>query len=493
MSGGLVIVGLTLLLVAAVSRPLSSTPITPAMVVVAVGVLTGPLLLDELTVRPTSETVRTLAEATLAVVLFSDSSRVNLRALRRQASMPVRLLGIGLPLTVVLGGLVAVALFGPFSLSEAFILGVILAPTDAGLGSAVVTDTRLPQVVRQSLNVESGLNDGICVPLLLILLATVSGAGGEAHPVRVVAEQIGYGLLGGLAAGALAAAVVILAGGRHLIDDAWRQIIPLAAAVLGYGIANALGGSGFIAAFVGGALFGLLTGDKAAGMMGFTEQTGAVLDSVTFLVFGAVLLGPAFEHVSWQIALYAVLSLTVVRMVPVAISLWGTHARAPTVAFIGWFGPRGLASIVFAVIVEDAHLPHAATIVAATYLTVGLSVLVHGLSAAPLVGSLRHLVPSRRRQEPSCAGESASARAPDAGIRVAGQLTAGHPRGTDLALRPSCRYPAQSRTPQFQHDGRGRHARSTGPHASCNYLALRDSLKASAPMSAPGCRHSHSA
>ncbi len=219
MNGGLVIVGLTLLLVAAVSRPLSSTPITPAMVVVAVGVLVGPLLLDDLTVRPTSETVRTLAEATLAVVLFSDSSRVNLRALRREASMPVRLLGIGLPLTVVLGGLAAVALFGPFSLSEAFILGVILAPTDAGLGSAVVTDTRLPKVVRQSLNVESGLNDGICVPLLLILLATVSGAGGEAHPVRVVAEQIGYGLLGGLAADALAAAVVILAGGRHLIDD----------------------------------------------------------------------------------------------------------------------------------------------------------------------------------------------------------------------------------------------------------------------------------
>ncbi len=385
MDTGLALVGLTLLLVAAVSRPLSSTPITPAIVVVAVGVLVGPLVLNDLTVRPTSSTVQTLADATLAVVLFSDSSRVNLRALRREASMPVRLLGLGLPLTIVLGGLIAVALFGSFSISEALILGVILAPTDAGLGSAVVTDTRLPQVVRQSLNVESGLNDGICVPLLLIVLATVSGAGSESHPLRVLAEEIGYGLLGGLAAGALAAAVVILAGRRHLIDDAWRQIIPLSSAVLAYGIANALGGSGFIAAFVAGALFGLLAGDRAAGMMPFTEEAGAALDNVTFLVFGAVLLGPAFEHMSWQIALYAVLSLTVVRMLPVAISLWGTHARVPTVAFIGWFGPRGLASIVFAVIVEDAHLPHAGTIVAVSYLTVGLSVLVHGLSAAPLV------------------------------------------------------------------------------------------------------------
>ena len=183
-NSGLAIVGLTLLLVAAVSRRLSSTPVTPAMVVIAVGVLVGPLVLDDLSVRPTSSTVRTLAEATLAVVLFSDSSRIDLRALRREASMPVRLLGVGLPLTVVLGGLVAVLLFGSFSLSEALILGVILAPTDAGLGSAVVTDARLPQLVRQSLNVESGLNDGICVPLLLIALATVSGAGGESHPVQ---------------------------------------------------------------------------------------------------------------------------------------------------------------------------------------------------------------------------------------------------------------------------------------------------------------------
>ena len=386
MNSGLLIVGLTLLLVAAVSRRLSSSPITPAIVVVAVGMLVGPLALDDLTLRPTSSTVRTLAEATLAVVLFSDASRINLRALRREASIPVRLLGLGLPLTIVLGGLVAVGLFGSFSLSDALILGVILAPTDAGLGSAVVTDKRLPQRVRQSLNVESGLNDGICVPLLLIFLATVSGPGAEAHPLRVVGEEIGYGLLGGLIAGALVASVVVVAGRRRLIDDAWRQIIPVTGAVIAYGIALALGGSGFIAAFVAGALFGLIARDDAARAMGFTDETGAVLNSVTFLVFGAVLLGPELEHVTWQIVLYAVLSLTIVRMLPVAISLWGTHARRPTAAFIGWFGPRGLASIVFAVMVEDAGLAHAGTIVSACYLTVGLSVLVHGLSATPLVG-----------------------------------------------------------------------------------------------------------
>ena len=385
MNWGLAIVGLTLLLLAAVSRRLSSTPITPAMVVVAIGVLAGPLVLDDLTVGPTSSTVRRLAEATLAVVLFSDSSRINLRALRREASVPLRLLGIGLPLTIVLGTLVALVLFGSFSLSEALILGVILAPTDAGLGSAVVTDPRLPQRVRQSLNVESGLNDGICVPLLLIVLATASGAGVASHPGQVIGEEIGYGLIGGIVAGGLAAQVVTVAGGKRLIEDAWRQIIPVAAAVLAYGIAEALGGSGFIAAFTAGALFGLMAHEDSTGTMRFTEESGALLDSITFLVFGAVLLGPALEHVSWQIALYAVLSLTIVRMVPVAISLWGIHARTRTVAFIGWFGPRGLASIVFAVIVEDTHQAHAGAILTACYLTVGLSVLVHGISAAPLV------------------------------------------------------------------------------------------------------------
>jgi NhaP-type Na+/H+ or K+/H+ antiporter len=382
---GLATLGLALLLVAAVSQRLSNTPITPAMLVVAVGVLMGPLLLDELTLAPTSSTVRRLAETTLAVVLFSDASRINLRALRREASLPVRLLTVGLPLTIGLGALVALALFGSFSLSDALILGVILAPTDAGLGSAVVTDTRLPQRVRQSLNIESGLNDGICVPLLLIVLATASGTGGAPHPLHVLGEEIGYGLLGGLIAGAVAGSVVIVAGGRRLIDHAWRQIIPVAAAGLAYGIAIGLGGSGFIGAFVAGILFGLIAHESSPATMRFTEETGAMLDTITFFVFGAVLLGPALEHVSWQIALYAVLSLTIVRMLPVAVSLWGTHARAPTVAFMGWFGPRGLASIVFAVIVEDTYQGHAGMILTTCYLTVGFSVLLHGLSASPLV------------------------------------------------------------------------------------------------------------
>ncbi len=352
------------------------------MLVVAVGILVGPLVLDDLTVGPSSETVRTLAEATLAVVLFSDASRIDLAALRRERGLPERLLGIGLPLTIVAGSLAALALFPSLSLGGAVILGVILAPTDAGLGSAVVTDPRLPQRIRQSLNVESGLNDGICVPVLLVVLAAAEG---PAHPALILVEEIGLGLVAGAVAGAVSGWMITAGDRRGLIDAEWKPVIPVAAAVFAYGVAVALGGSGFIAAFVAGGLFGAMAHASSQQEMLFTEQAGGLLGAATFLVFGAVLLGPELEHLTWQIVLYAILSLTIVRMAPVAISLIGSGVRAPTVAFLGWFGPRGLASIVFAVIVEDAHWPHTDVILTATYLTVGVSVMAHGYSAVPLV------------------------------------------------------------------------------------------------------------
>jgi sodium/hydrogen antiporter len=196
----LAIVALAVLAIAAVSRQLSGTPVTPAMVFVAIGVVVGPLLFDEVDVGPKSSMVRTLAEATLALVLFSDASRIDGRTLQREYTIPARLLGIGLPLTIALGGLLAAVLFGHLSASDALIIGVVLAPTDAGLGQAVVTDRRLPQLIRQSLNVESGLNDGVCVPLLLIALATASTLGDAWH---VVLEEIGWGLVAGVAAGGL--------------------------------------------------------------------------------------------------------------------------------------------------------------------------------------------------------------------------------------------------------------------------------------------------
>ena len=198
-------------------------------------------------------------------------------------------------------------------------------------------------------------------------------------------EEIGYGVVGGVVGGLAVAAIVIYAGRRKLIADAWLQVIPAAGAGLAYGTASALGGSGFIAAFVAGMVFRLALGRDPERINDLSEQVGNVLNGVTFVLFGAILLGPALGELSWELALYAVLSLTLVRMIPVAIAMLGSRARAPTLGFLGWFGPRGLASIVFAVIVvEESNLPHEDLIVLAIYLTVGLSVFAHGLTAAPL-------------------------------------------------------------------------------------------------------------
>ena len=379
---------LAVLAVAAVSGRLSGGPVTATMVFVAVGVLVGPRVLDAVDVPSYGTAVRSLAEATLTLVLFADASRIDLPALRRGYHLPLRLLGAGLPLTIAAGALAAVAVFPDLSLSEALVLAVLLAPTDAALGQAVVTEPRLPIRIRQGLNVESGLNDGICVPLLLIVLAHAdvqAHAESSQRALTVVAEAIGYGLLGGVLAGAAAAFVVLVAARRGLVAPSWLQIVPVAAAALAYGIATPLDGSGFIAAFVAGLTFGGLLGRDPGPIAQFNEQLGELLNGVTFLAFGAVLLGPALAELSWRLVVYAVISLTVVRMAPVALALLGSGARRPTVAFLGWFGPRGLASIVFAVlIVEEAELPHVNTILVATYATVGLSVLLHGLTAAPL-------------------------------------------------------------------------------------------------------------
>ncbi len=379
---------LALLAFAAVSGRIDGTPITGPMLFTAAGLLLGVDALGLVDPSATGEAVKLLAEATLTVVLFSDASRIDLRALRSALGVPARLLGIGLPLTIALGFVVAIGLLGDLRWPEALVLAIVLAPTDAALGQAVVTSPRLPVGIRQSLNVESGLNDGLCVPLFLIALAIAQaedGALGHGHAVRLVLEKIGYGAAFGALAGTLAAGVIVVAGGRRLVAEPWLQIVPLAGALLAFGSAEGVGGSGFIAAFVGGAVFGGLRRHRGGDVSYLTEQAGAVLAAATFLVFGAILLGPALGDLTWQIALYALLSLTLIRMVPVAISMLGTGAHRPTTAFLGWFGPRGAASIVFALlVVEEGGLPHDEVLLAAAFVTVGLSVLAHGASAAPL-------------------------------------------------------------------------------------------------------------
>src|SRR6478752_9306463 len=239
MEWALVLVSLAFLGVAAVSRRLAGTPITPAMLFVGFGLLVGPKALDGIDLASTDSVVRVLAEATLALVLFSDASRVDLSHLRRAVGVPLRLLAIGLPLTILLGAVAAAVLFGRLTVWEAVILGIVLAPTDAALGQAVVTEPRVPQRIRQGLNVESGLNDGICVPLLFAAVAVAdleSDISGGRSAGTLLLEELGYGVVGGVAAGLLIGVIMTHATRRDLISDAWAQVIPATGAALAYGI-----------------------------------------------------------------------------------------------------------------------------------------------------------------------------------------------------------------------------------------------------------------
>jgi NhaP-type Na+/H+ or K+/H+ antiporter len=379
-----------------VSGDLERTPINGALVFSAFGLIMGTQGLNVIELNVEAEGLRTLAELTLALVLFTDAANANLRVLRGSISTPTRLLLVGLPLTIALGFGAGVLLFDNLGLLEIAILATMLAPTDAALGKAVVTNTAVPASIREGLNVESGLNDGICVPILFVFLALASEShGGDsttALAFGLVAEEIGIGATVGIVLTAVAAWVIKGCARHDWITKSWQQLPVAALAVACFALAQALGGSGFIAAFSGGMLFDLLAGKHKEKFLLAAEGTGDTLALLTWVVFGASLTGELINRLTWDVLLYAVLSLTLIRMLPVFLVLTGLGLRTDEKLFMGWFGPRGLASIVFGVIVLNDRLPGGDFIIACVVCTIVLSVVAHGLSANPLVGALANRI-----------------------------------------------------------------------------------------------------
>ncbi len=329
-----------------------------------------------------------IAEIALALVLFSDASGVNLGWLRRGLGLPARLLGPGLLMSIGLGTIVGLWLFGSLDGWECAALAAILAPTDAALGAAVVADERVPSVIRQSLNVEAGLNDGLAVPFLLVFLAGANVTEGfepASFLTTTALEKIGIGVLAGVAVGLLAGELARRGRRRGWSSGTSEQLAMAGIAVALFVFTEELGGSGFIAAFVGGMTAGTKLGADRRPAVGFLDEEGTLVGAFVFFALGLAAVD-LFGGLTWQIGVYAVLSLTLIRMLPVWIALAGSGLRRPTVAFIGWFGPRGLASVVLALVVleQDQLLPGIDTIVLATLLTVVLSIFLHGFSAAPL-------------------------------------------------------------------------------------------------------------
>ncbi len=392
MYANLAILAASVFLYSIASGGLERTPINGAIVYTAVGLAFGSLGLGLLSMEVSAEGLNTLAELTLALVLFTDAANADLGVLKKSVHIPQRLLLIGLPLTILLGFGAGVLLFGGLTLFEVAILATMLAPTDAALGKAVVTNESVPDNIRQGLNVESGLNDGICVPILFLFLALATGSNAEGSTttlaLTLVAQQIGIGVAVGIGLTVLGAWLLKLSAERGWISESWRQLPVVALSLACFAVAQKLGGSGFIACFSGGLLLGGIAKKHKEGFLLAAEGTGDTLALITWVIFGSAVVGQAIGHFNWQVVLYAVLSLTIVRMLPVFLTLAGMKLRTDEKLFMGWFGPRGLASIVFAVIVMNAHLPGGGTITMTVVCTIVLSIVGHGLSANPLVAAL---------------------------------------------------------------------------------------------------------
>jgi NhaP-type Na+/H+ or K+/H+ antiporter len=371
-----------------VARRLEKTPSSGAIIFVAFGLVCGPIGLGVIDLDVDADGIRTLAELTLALVLFTDAANANLRVLRFNFRIPERLLLFGLPLTILLGFGFGVLVFEHLALLEIAVLATILAPTDAALGQAVVTNPAVPDRIREGLNVESGLNDGICVPVLLIFLAFAIGSDEANKPIALVlhhfAAEIGIGAGVGSLCVLVGTYIFRLAHGRGWIGEIWMQVTVPALAMTCFAASQALGGSGFIASFVGGLIGGALLPRHKVPLLRAAEGTGDTLALLTWVAFGAVIAGNAADYFAWDTLAYAVLSLTVIRMLPVFVSLTGMGLSVADKLFLGWFGPRGLASIVFIVIVLNENLPGGQTLQQTVVWTVILSVVAHGLSANPL-------------------------------------------------------------------------------------------------------------
>jgi sodium/hydrogen antiporter len=371
-----------------VERSLISGPI----VFIAVGFLLGPDVLGVLRINISGEGLRILAELTLAMVLFTDAANADFSLVRRNLGLPERLLLIGLPLTIVLGFLLAAIVFPSLATLEIALLATILAPTDAALGKPVVTHPAVPAVMREALNLESGLNDGICVPIVVLLLGLAVGTQIEGEPIvhvaRVVVEEIGIGVIVGIGLTWLATLMLRFAQRRGWIGEHWVEVPIVALAAACFAAAQAVGGSGFIACFVGGLLLSGLGPSHEKQLLRGAEHMGEALALLTWVVFGGIVVARLIDRVTWPAVIYAVLSLTAIRMLPVFLCLIGTRTSTSDKLFIGWFGPRGLATIVFAVLVLDEKLSGNDTIVLAAGWTVLLSVIAHGVTANPLVKAI---------------------------------------------------------------------------------------------------------
>ncbi|MFB6276346.1 MAG: cation:proton antiporter [Halothece sp.] len=371
-----------------ISGYLEKSVVTPPMAFVIFGLLLSPQLFGLLNLETDSEGIRLVAELTLILVLFTDAARINLKRLRREYTLPLRLLGLALPIIIALGTGLAVLIFqDKLNLWEAAALATILAPTDAALSQAVVNSSRVPVCIRQAINVESGLNDGICLPILLIFLSLagiIERTDTAAFWLTFTAKQILLGPVIGIAIGYIGGWLITESVKYQGINRTFENLSVIGLSLLAYSCAELIGGNGLIAAFCAGLTLGNTAPSICQCLHEFGEAEGQLLILVIFLIYGSTMVFPALSAINWEIVLYAVASLTLVRLLGVAISVYGLGLKPVTILFVGWFGPRGVASVLYGLLVLEREAVQAQEVIfPVMVITVLLSVFAHGLTAFP--------------------------------------------------------------------------------------------------------------
>ncbi len=391
------VIALSVLVFAVLAGRLGGTPVTMPMIFTTAGAVLGAHGLGVINAGADSGAVSVLAEVTLVVVLFTDASRMHLGTVVRDHSIALRLLLVGMPLAMVLGWLVGLVLFPDSPWATVALLAVVLAPTDAALGQSFVTNDAVPLRIRQGLNVESGLNDGLALPFLLIVIDLARhDAGGVIEYVGLFAAMVGIGATVGAATGWAGGKVLVWSARRGWTTETTLRLGTLSLAAVAYAGSEAIGGNGFVAAFVAGLTVGTTARSLLEAASVFAEAEGQLLTLLTFLFFGAVVAADVITAFSWTTLAYALLSLLVVRPLAASLALLGAGLSRPSVGFLGWAGPRGLASIVYAVlIVEAGGIQGAEELFTIAAWTILLSVLLHGLSAAPLSRAYGRFVDDR--------------------------------------------------------------------------------------------------
>ncbi len=401
MYSNLAVLAVFAFLFSTVAGRIEQSRVSGPIVFIFFGLLAGPLALGLIDFDIEAVELRVIADLTLALVLFIDAANANLTTLRKHELIPRRMLLIGLPLCIVLGAWTGTLIFPDLSLYEVCLLATMLAATDAALGKGVVTNEAVPARVREGLNAESGLNDGLAVPFLFMFLALATGAAHEDQSaelaVKLVLKEIGIGIAVAVVLVNVAVPVLRFARDRKWITDIWRQIPVVTLALACFAVAQALHGSGFIAAFVGGLIFGYFAGERTHALVLAGEGIAELLAMLTWVVFGAVAVGQVWSSMTWEVLLYSLLSLTLIRMLPMLLALVRSGEILETRLFLAWFGPRGLASIVFLVIVGGSDLPSKSLMIQTVTCTITLCVIAHGITANVWASRLARVLAEREK------------------------------------------------------------------------------------------------